>query len=185
MLRANREKEDKRIEAASNAKREGMNVSSEGTATATASASSTASATANATVTATTAMEVEDVIDEDEQEAMKAAMAMSLGKEMVTESTTKSSDLMSGENGGKGVMPSPDFMGIYELHSVVTHKGRAADSGHYIGWTRQEPGSKFWWKYDDDVVTEVKTEDIMLLDGGGDRDMAYLVFYRMKETPRA
>lgn len=39
-----------------------------------------------------------------------------------------------------------DFIGIYELEAVVTHKGRSADSGHYIGWVRQEPGSSFWYK---------------------------------------
>ena len=27
------------------------------------------------------------------------------------------------------------FTGQYELHSMVTHKGRSADSGHYIGTT--------------------------------------------------
>lgn len=73
-----------------------------------------------------------------------------------------------------------DFTGNYELHSMVTHKGRSADSGHYIGWVRQHPGSGYWWKYDDDVVTEVDSEEIMRLKGGGDKDMTYLVFYRYK-----
>lgn len=70
--------------------------------------------------------------------------------------------------------------GQYELHSCVTHKGRSADSGHYIGWVRQEPGSNFWWKYDDEIVTETTTEEVMKLKGGGDRDTAYLMFYRFK-----
>jgi ubiquitin carboxyl-terminal hydrolase 14 len=69
---------------------------------------------------------------------------------------------------------------LYELHSIVTHKGREADSGHYIGWVRQEAGSDFWWKYDDADVTEVSTQDILALSGGGDRDMSYLTFYRFK-----
>ena len=67
------------------------------------------------------------------------------------------------------------------MHSCVTHKGRSADSGHYIGWVRQEPGSNFWWKYDDEIVTETTTEEVMKLKGGGDRDTAYLMFYRFKE----
>ena len=73
------------------------------------------------------------------------------------------------------------FTGQYELNAIVTHKGRSADSGHYIGWVRQSPGSQFWWCYDDDKVTEVRNEEIMKLCGGGDRDMAYLNFYRFKE----
>ena len=48
------------------------------------------------------------------------------------------------------------------------------------GWVRQHPGSNYWWKYDDDVVTEVDHEEIMRLKGGGDKDMTYLVFYRYK-----
>ena len=72
-------------------------------------------------------------------------------------------------------------LGQYELHSCVTHKGRSADSGHYIGWVRQQPGSEYWWKYDDEIVTETTTEEVMKLKGGGDRDTAYLMFYRFKE----
>jgi ubiquitin carboxyl-terminal hydrolase 14 len=72
-------------------------------------------------------------------------------------------------------------LGSYELHSLVTHKGRAADSGHYIGWVRQESGSDYWWKYDDNTVTETTTTEILLLKGGGDKDIAYLTFYRYKD----
>jgi hypothetical protein len=38
--------------------------------------------------------------------------------------------------------------------AIVTHKGNSADSGHYIGWTRQPteengvPGEEDWWKFD-------------------------------------
>ncbi|XP_057734505.1 ubiquitin carboxyl-terminal hydrolase 6-like [Arachis stenosperma] len=28
--------------------------------------------------------------------------------------------------------------GIYDLVAVLTHKGRSADSGHYVGWVKQE-----------------------------------------------
>lgn len=79
---------------------------------------------------------------------------------------------------GEGI-PS-DFRGHYELMGIVTHKGRSADSGHYIGWVRSSPGSSVWWKYDDDTVTEVSTTDIMNLKGGGDWHTAYLNFYRFK-----
>lgn len=77
--------------------------------------------------------------------------------------------------------------------SVLTHAGRTADSGHYIGWvkksstdqdksltdsnseslkrsakTYKSPQDEDWWKYDDDKVTLVRGEDIEKLDGGGD-----------------
>ena len=44
--------------------------------------------------------------------------------------------------------------GMYQLNGVVTHKGRSADSGHYIGWVRQ--GGDDWLKFDDDIVTPIK-----------------------------
>lgn len=69
--------------------------------------------------------------------------------------------------------------GLYQLHSIITHKGRSADSGHYMSWVRQEDESK-WWKFDDDKVSEMFTEDVMKLVGGGDREMAYLLLYRVK-----
>lgn len=80
---------------------------------------------------------------------------------------------------GDGIPAS--FKGHYELMGVVTHKGRSADSGHYIGWVRKEASSSQWWKYDDDKVTEVTTADILNLKGGGDWHTAYLNFYRFKE----
>ena len=70
-----------------------------------------------------------------------------------------------------------DHSGYYELFGVVTHQGRSADGGHYIGWTRQK-GDK-WQRFDDDKVTEVTTDDIMKLSGGGDWHMAYIVLYRL------
>lgn len=30
--------------------------------------------------------------------------------------------------------------GIYDLVAVLTHKGRSADSGHYVAWVKQESG---------------------------------------------
>ena len=78
-------------------------------------------------------------------------------------------------------LPDGKFCGRYELMGVVTHKGRSADSGHYIGWVRQHPESDFWWKFDDDKVTEVHTAEILDLKGGGDWHTAYLNIYRIKD----
>lgn len=30
--------------------------------------------------------------------------------------------------------------GVYELVAVLTHKGRSADSGHYVAWVKQDSG---------------------------------------------
>lgn len=77
--------------------------------------------------------------------------------------------------------PTADFgtgleTGHYQLVGVVTHKGRSADSGHYVGWAWVK--DDIWMKYDDDFVTEVNTEEILNLRGGGDWHMAYLLLYR-------
>ena len=80
--------------------------------------------------------------------------------------------------------------GLYELVGVVTHKGAAADGGHYISWVRKEPAnrdaldsapSKEWYKarvsrqrrtltmqFDDDKVSVVDSEKIVSLYGGGE-----------------
>ena len=41
-------------------------------------------------------------------------------------------------------------------------------------------GSDNWDCYDDDVVSACRTEDVMALKGGGDYDMASMLFYRAK-----
>ena len=86
--------------------------------------------------------------------------------------------------------------GWYELCAVLTHVGRAADSGHYIGWTRSNntpsssdptpngaTGTKqdVWYKFDDDKVSQVTSEDVLKLEGGGDWHTAYIVLYRAKK----
>ncbi|KAI8853404.1 hypothetical protein BC829DRAFT_382730 [Chytridium lagenaria] len=68
--------------------------------------------------------------------------------------------------------------GQYELIAVLTHVGRAADSGHYIGWAKNDKGE--WWKFDDDEVSLVTPEEITKLEGGGDWHTAYIVLYKAK-----
>lgn len=72
--------------------------------------------------------------------------------------------------------------GNYQLIGVVTHKGRSADGGHYIGWVHHS--GDVWHQYDDDIVTEVKTEDILMLKGGGDWHTAYMCLYRKIEVTK-
>ncbi len=67
--------------------------------------------------------------------------------------------------------------GKYELAGIVTHKGRTADSGHYVAWVKQ-PSDGTWVCFDDEKLT-VRTEDeVLALSGGGDWHMAYLLLYR-------
>ena len=72
--------------------------------------------------------------------------------------------------------------GNYELIAVVTHKGRSADGGHYMGWVHQT--GDIWMCFDDDIVTTCKTDDIMALKGGGDWHTAFLCFYRKLESAK-
>jgi ubiquitin carboxyl-terminal hydrolase 14 len=52
--------------------------------------------------------------------------------------------------------------GLYELTGMVTHKGPSADSGHYIGWTRNDAagsyvasGEEEWFKFDGKCLTKL------------------------------
>jgi ubiquitin carboxyl-terminal hydrolase 14 len=107
-----------------------------------------------------------DTVMNDEDAELAKALAMSQGdKDAVL--------------GSPGINLPTNFQGEYELFALVSHKGRSADSGHYIGWVRQEGDN--WICFDDDQVDECKTSDVLLLKGGGDRDMGYLLFYRAKK----
>lgn len=78
--------------------------------------------------------------------------------------------------------PALAHTGKYQLAAVLTHKGRSADSGHYVAWVRQ-PDGKSWMLYDDDTVTPKTEEDILKLDGGGDWHTAYLLLYQAVKAP--
>ena len=110
---------------------------------------------------------------------LKAAMAMSMAEDSEDEFI------------GKGLPLK--FQGKYELFAVVTHKGRDADGGHYMGWVKaehqgdaakiadSEEDNADWFVFDDDEVSPCKTEDVLKLKGGGDWHMSYLNFYRAKK----
>ncbi|XVF26924.1 hypothetical protein REPUB_Repub14bG0062100 [Reevesia pubescens] len=68
--------------------------------------------------------------------------------------------------------------GIYDLVAVLTHKGRSADSGHYVAWVKQESGK--WIEFDDDSPIPQREEDIVKLSGGGDWHMAYICMYKAR-----
>lgn len=70
--------------------------------------------------------------------------------------------------------------GRYELIGVLTHKGRSADSGHYVSWVKQSDGQ--WVQFDDDTMIVRKEEDVLSLSGGGDWHMAYMLLYKAQRV---
>jgi len=84
--------------------------------------------------------------------------------------------------------------GIYELRGVVTHQGASADSGHYTSYVkkqgaidhetgkRKEEDGKWWW-FNDDKVSEVDSDKIDLLSGGGESHSALILLYRALDLP--
>merc|ERR1712157_345540 len=73
--------------------------------------------------------------------------------------------------------------GYYELCGIVTHKGRSANSGHYIGYSK-DSARGIWLKFDDEDVTEIKADDVKQLYGGGDFQMAFLCIFRRVECEK-
>ncbi len=63
--------------------------------------------------------------------------------------------------------------GYYDLIAVLTHKGRSSNSGHYVGWAKNEK-TNAWHMYDDEDVSPVGEEEILKLSGGGDWHTAYV-----------
>lgn len=74
--------------------------------------------------------------------------------------------------------PVQSETGNYELCAVLTHKGRAADSGHYVAWVKDKGST--WYQFDDERVTVHTEEEVKKLSGGGDWHMAYMCLYRAK-----
>ncbi|KIH87499.1 ubiquitin carboxyl-terminal hydrolase 14 [Sporothrix brasiliensis 5110] len=84
--------------------------------------------------------------------------------------------------------------GLYELRAVVTHQGAGADSGHYTAFVKkgsivnpktghksEEDGN--WWWFNDDNVTEVGSERIDQLAGGGESHSALILLYGSVPLP--
>lgn len=76
--------------------------------------------------------------------------------------------------------PFENETGLYELYSLITHKGRSADSGHYVAWVKEK--DDFWLCYDDEEVKPATDNDIKQLvgKGGADWHIAYMCFYRTR-----
>jgi len=85
--------------------------------------------------------------------------------------------------------------GYYELVAIVSHKGRTADGGHYVGWTKhktadgKELKEDQWILFDDDEVSFVNWNDMVglgtdLQGGKADTQIAYISIYK-KVTVKA
>lgn len=58
--------------------------------------------------------------------------------------------------------------GLYELMGLITHQGASADSGHYCSYVKKVEGDgNTWWLFNDDKVSEVGSDKIEQLSGGG------------------
>lgn len=87
--------------------------------------------------------------------------------------------------------------GYYQLVAILSHKGRTADGGHYVGWglhkkAEDEKGLKDdrWICFDDDTVTytywkEMCGQGTELQGGKADTQMAYLCFYQKVQVPKS
>ncbi|KAG4399250.1 hypothetical protein AAZX31_08G194000 [Glycine max] len=119
------------------------------------------------------------------EEGKKLGLKVNEKSSVQKESDVKMSDAEGSLNGGEpSVVPMEEgeketqMTGIYDLVAVLTHKGRSADSGHYVGWVKQENGK--WIEFDDDNPKPKLEEDITRLSGGGDWHMAYIIMYKAR-----
>eukprot|EP00434_Breviolum_minutum_P000732 symbB.v1.2.000645.t1/scaffold7.1/size571927/13 len=79
--------------------------------------------------------------------------------------------------------------GYYQLVGIISHKGRTADGGHYVGWTlhKKADGKDLkddqWVLFDDDDVSFVSWKDMTgmstdLCGGKADTQIAYINIYK-------
>lgn len=82
--------------------------------------------------------------------------------------------------------------------AIVTHKGAAADAGHYIGYAKksvfhgrktsaagslgygEDEDDEDWYKFDDEKVSLFPKEKLATLDGGGRYHFPFLRCFRNK-----
>ncbi|KAL3322201.1 hypothetical protein AABB24_039705, partial [Solanum stoloniferum] len=125
-------------------------------------------------------------------EGKKAGLKTSAKTPVSTDSDTKMTEAEESSSGSgeasksasqEGVLSEKEHQltGIYDLVAVLTHKGRSADSGHYVAWVKQENGK--WVQFDDDNPIPQREEDITKLSGGGDWHMAYICMYKARVVP--
>lgn len=160
-------------------------VAAQGLSSGTASKSAAGSSSSSSSSSSSPAAPMEVDTEGDAELAAAIRLSMESGSASGSAAGSSSSSSSSSSNGSSGAigygLPA-DFRGLYELNAIVTHKGRSADSGHYMAWVRAAPGAKEWLVFDDSDVSEADTEYVLThLKGGGDDHMAVMAFYRAKE----
>jgi len=118
-----------------------------------------------------------------EIEAERAASILAAKKELLSLVDPKSAaDVGSNQTG------------LYELRGVITHQGASADSGHYTSFVKKtgrkdpvtdklkEEDGKWWW-FNDEKVSEVDSDRIDTLSGGGQSHSALILLYRAVPLP--
>ncbi|KAK4267345.1 hypothetical protein QN277_024134 [Acacia crassicarpa] len=124
-----------------------------------------------------------------DEEGKKLGLKVNEKTSVKKENDVKMSDAEGSSNAGGEPSVAPmeegeketQMTGIYDLVAVLTHKGRSADSGHYVAWVKQESGK--WIEFDDDNPKPRVEEDITKLSGGGDWHMAYIIMYKARVVP--
>ncbi|KVI05878.1 Peptidase C19, ubiquitin carboxyl-terminal hydrolase 2 [Cynara cardunculus var. scolymus] len=107
--------------------------------------------------------------DEDGRKAglkLKEKSSASVDNDVKMSDAENGSGESSKATSGEGVVSDKktQLTGVYDLVAVLTHKGRSADSGHYVAWVKQENGK--WIQFDDDNPIPQREEDITKLSGG-------------------
>ncbi|KAI9768915.1 MAG: deubiquitinating enzyme [Geoglossum simile] len=141
--------------------------------------------TGGAGSSATGDVEMPDIVykTDAEVEAERAAAILALKRELVGLIDPK----LAADDGANG-------SGLYELRGVVTHQGASADSGHYTAYVKKEgrmdpkTGKRGeedgnWWWFNDDKVSEVPSDKIETLSGGGESHSALILLYRAISLP--
>ncbi|CAI9114280.1 OLC1v1014963C3 [Oldenlandia corymbosa var. corymbosa] len=118
--------------------------------------------------------------EEGKKFGLKTNEKSSVSDKDVVMANTEESSNGSGESSKDASQEGKESLltGIYDLVAVLTHKGRSADSGHYVAWVKQENGK--WIQFDDDNPILQREEDIPKLSGGGDWHMAYICMYKAR-----
>jgi ubiquitin carboxyl-terminal hydrolase 14 len=128
-------------------------------------------------------------LDDDKLEKEKQAMLANEGKGAQTEDIE-----MKPVEEKEDLEVVPDgfdefITGYYDLISIVSHKGRTADGGHYVGWSRyrQADGKDLkedkWVLFDDEDVSFTSWKDMCgfqtdLQGGKADTQIAYINIYK-------
>lgn len=51
---------------------------------------------------------------------------------------------------------------VYNIHSIILHQGDSISSGHYIAYVRSADSQTGWFRYDDEFVQEISSENIFI-----------------------